>query len=1148
MNIPFGHKHKLGSVLLVVLTASFALFLAVIFQKPYGKVALGVNCPAGLAGEMDLCVSTRIPRAGDVLSFTINTRQASVVPITVYVGTKPGVSGDITNPQVLTSGSTNSSGAFDFTYTIPVSDPLNTNHYFRGEAQIAGATLKTNQQGITVIPKVTDAKWIVTPSTYCQVQANGSCIPISNSKPIDKVYTLATSGDTILVEDGSYSSVTLKRPGCHSLTGPMIWLMARNINGPLIQKNPVGGSNSIVFQSQACWTTMVGFNVEGDDTAAIHFFTSGNEPYRNIQFLETSIDGGYDWYASAGFDSKWGLQSYLLTGFLWRGGSIKNIHQEHAFYVHNAQSDPSIAGEEGFYLEDLIIKRVGRTALQMTARDHDCDQYQNPCPSGSGNVQVRHVSVYDAGLGDFCQGGASLTFAGRNSFNIVIEDTYVESGLDPALVAATGCTGTEELVTWAGGGSLGLNNGPITVRRSKFLVAANQGNKNLSEIDVTPLFTLINTIMTSGKRYAMSIYNGVAATCLDRVSAVTGVPEQRVTAYGATYNNYQTMLDTIGDCGGAPPPPPPSLPTVTITASDAGAAEAGLDPGAFIISRTGATTNSLTVLISISGTAANGADYQQITSPRTISAGQSSVNVVLTPIDDSATEGAETAIIALVSDLAYTIGSPSSATINIADDDGGSPPPPPIGGGDSQPPSVYIVYPINLSTVSGFVIPTASASDDVGVVGVQFRLNGVNLGPEDLNAPYDVNWDTMATLDGNHNLMAIVRDAAGNTSSYSINVVVQNYDSQSPIVSITYPANLATVSGFIVITANAYDNAGVAGVQFRLDGVDLAPEDAVTPYIADLDTTQTYNGSHNIVAIARDSIGNTSGDAVNIVINNAANQPSAQPPAPGAPSTPSSLNAQVISPNQIKITWINTAVNQTGFKVEMSVDGKNFSEIKNLPANYYYNNIVGLAPKTAYYFRMRAYNGAGDSVYSNIVNAATPATATAPIFTIALYRGLINSQVGLLQQCLAKDVSVYPQGTVSNYFGALTEQAVQKFQIKNNIVASGAPQINGFGVVGLKTRVQLNEICAGAANSGAVGDITKTLYLGNVDPEVRILQQFLAKNPSIYPQGTVSGYFGPATELAVKIFQAKNNIVTLGIVGPQTRGVINDLIKRGVNP
>jgi hypothetical protein len=51
---------------------------------------------------------------------------------------------------------------------------------------------------------------------------------------------------------------------------------------------------------------------------------------------------------------------------------------------------------------------------------------------------------------------------------------------------------------------------------------------------------------------------------------------------------------------------------------------------------------------------------------------------------------------------------------------------------DTTPPTVSISAPANGSTVSGTVTITATASDNVGVVGVQFKIDGVNFGSEDL--------------------------------------------------------------------------------------------------------------------------------------------------------------------------------------------------------------------------------------------------------------------------------------------------------------------------------------------------------------------------------------------------------------------------------
>ncbi len=56
--------------------------------------------------------------------------------------------------------------------------------------------------------------------------------------------------------------------------------------------------------------------------------------------------------------------------------------------------------------------------------------------------------------------------------------------------------------------------------------------------------------------------------------------------------------------------------------------------------------------------------------------------------------------------------------------------------------------------------------------------------------------------------------------------------------------------------------------------------------------------------------------------------------------------------------------------------------------------------------------------------------------------------------------------------------------------------------------------------------------------EVSKLQQFLAKDSAIYPEGLVTGYFGSLTKAAVKRWQTKNGISALGLVGPVTRGAI----------
>ena len=188
---------------------------------------------------------------------------------------------------------------------------------------------------------------------------------------------------------------------------------------------------------------------------------------------------------------------------------------------------------------------------------------------------------------------------------------------------------------------------------------------------------------------------------------------------------------------------------------------------------------------------------------------------------------------------------------------------------DSLAPTVSITVPLS-GAVSGLVTISADASDNVGVAGVQFLLDGANLGSEDTSAPYTMSWDSSSASNGTHTLSAVARDAAGNTGSASnVIVTVDNTDSLAPTVSMTAPL-AGTVSGSITLSADASDNVGVAGVQFLLDGANLGVEDTSAPYTMSWDSSSVSNGVHSLSAVARDAAGNTAtASAISITVNNA---------------------------------------------------------------------------------------------------------------------------------------------------------------------------------------------------------------------------------------------------------------------------------------
>jgi len=69
------------------------------------------------------------------------------------------------------------------------------------------------------------------------------------------------------------------------------------------------------------------------------------------------------------------------------------------------------------------------------------------------------------------------------------------------------------------------------------------------------------------------------------------------------------------------------------------------------------------------------------------------------------------------------------------------------------------------------------------------------------------------------------------------------------------------------------------------------------------------------------------------------------------------------------------------------------------------------------------------------------------------------------------------------------------------------------------------------------------LHEGSFGDNVKILQALLAADPTIYPEGKITGYFGKLTSSAVKRYQKKHGFEQVGNVGPKTLKKLNDDLK-----
>lgn len=188
-----------------------------------------------------------------------------------------------------------------------------------------------------------------------------------------------------------------------------------------------------------------------------------------------------------------------------------------------------------------------------------------------------------------------------------------------------------------------------------------------------------------------------------------------------------------------------------------------------------------------------------------------------------------------------------------------------------------------------------------------------------------------------------------------------------------------------------------------------------------------------------------------------------------------------------------------------------------------------------YYIGIKTVDKEGnESGLSNVVSFDT----LEPVFDRPLRRGVENPDVKRLQELLSQDAEVYSEGLITGFFGDATEAAVKRFQAKYGLEETG--------IVDLVMSIKLAEVLGEAVEPTIKEIFLRPLFIGVSGEDVRLLQEFLARDPTFYPEGLVTGFFGPLTDQAVGRLQVRYGILlqgdpVLGAVGPKTRAKLNEL-------
>ena len=193
---------------------------------------------------------------------------------------------------------------------------------------------------------------------------------------------------------------------------------------------------------------------------------------------------------------------------------------------------------------------------------------------------------------------------------------------------------------------------------------------------------------------------------------------------------------------------------------------------------------------------------------------------------------------------------------------------------DASAPIISITSPVDGSYASGTISLVATSTDAVSsVYGVLFRHvnSGTQIGTEDTSSPYSVSWNTALALDGSNTVRATATDAAGNTASTTITLIIDN---NAPATSMVL--DLATLSDTGAsttdnltsdttpdISTNCENNATV---RLYRAGSTLIGSGVCSSGTVTITSSTLADGSHTITARQTDLAGNTSSASAGLSI------------------------------------------------------------------------------------------------------------------------------------------------------------------------------------------------------------------------------------------------------------------------------------------
>ena len=383
---------------------------------------------------------------------------------------------------------------------------------------------------------------------------------------------------------------------------------------------------------------------------------------------------------------------------------------------------------------------------------------------------------------------------------------------------------------------------------------------------------------------------------------------------------------------------------------------------------------------------------------------------------------------------------------------------------DVTPPTVSLSAPANNAAVRGTSIAVnATAFDAVGVSGVQFLLDGSNLGAEDTTAPYSRTWNTTTSSGGPHTLSARARDAAGNLGTAAdVTVIVDNLAPTGSIVINSGAA--ATNSRNSTLTLAATDTlTPVTQMRFSNTGTSYSAAEAYAPTKAW--TLSSGAGTKTVYVQFKDAPGNWSSGFTDTIVYDAT-----------AP-TISAVSAVSITNNSATINWTTSEPSTSQVEYGPTTSYGSVTPLDTALVTSHSVTLTGLAASTTYNYRVRSADAASNQrVDTNKTFTTLAAADTTPPSVPTNLTGIV----------------VLPAQINLSWTASTDNVGVTGYSVTRNAVPVGSPTTTAFQDAGLAPGVYNYLVSArdAAGNTSAAAAVSVNLD----PPRLEIIRPATSEN------------------------------------------------------